>query len=216
MVLTRRFDAGFRDRSRCSGMMARTGALVAVGGGGASRAAQDRSADAQQPPIQARPGGPESSPKTDQTIDVTKGTRLVLSNNAGEVVVRSWDRDQVRVQAIAQRSREGRRRRPPTRRCGFAAARARGPSSLVDYQITVPRWMPVNLSGTYLEGDHRGHDRGSDRRDRARQRPRRRRHRRHRRLRSVEGIITVDKAAGKRAGDDRQRRHPARRTSPAT
>src|SRR5262245_27851783 len=52
-----------------------------------------------QPPIQAKPGGPESSPKSDQTVDVTKGTRLVLTNNAGEVVVRSWDRDQVRVQA---------------------------------------------------------------------------------------------------------------------
>src|SRR5919199_1426959 len=64
-------------------------------------AAQDRSGQAaqpQQPPIQARPGGPESTPKTDQTIDVAKGTRLVLNNNAGEVVVRSWDRDQVRVQ----------------------------------------------------------------------------------------------------------------------
>src|SRR5689334_13436504 len=59
-------------------------------------AAQERSADAQQqPPIQARPGGPENNPRTDQTVDVTKGTRLVLSNNAGEVVVRSWDRDQV-------------------------------------------------------------------------------------------------------------------------
>ena len=65
------------------------------------RRAQDRAADAQaqQPPIQARPGGPEGSPRTDQTVDVAKGTRLVLSNNAGEVVVRSWDRDQVRVQA---------------------------------------------------------------------------------------------------------------------
>src|SRR5688500_14844242 len=70
------------------------GALVAV-----PAAAQDRSAETQQPPIQARPGGPESAPRTDQTIDVTKGTRLVLSNNAGEVAVRSWDRDQVRVQA---------------------------------------------------------------------------------------------------------------------
>src|SRR5688572_23913947 len=53
----------------------------------------------QQAPIQARPGGPENSPKSDKTVDVAKGTRLVLSNNAGEVAVRSWDRDQVRIQA---------------------------------------------------------------------------------------------------------------------
>lgn len=46
------------------------------------------SADGQQP-IQARPGGPESGPADEQTIDVAKGTRLVLSNQAGEVVVRS-------------------------------------------------------------------------------------------------------------------------------
>src|SRR4029453_5316543 len=58
--------------------------------------AQERSAHPPQPPIPARPGGPEGSPRTDQTVDVTKGTRLVVSNNAGEVLVRSWDRDQVR------------------------------------------------------------------------------------------------------------------------
>ena len=48
---------------------------------------RDGSADAQQP-IQARPGGPEVGPGSEKTVDVTKGTRLVLSNQAGEVVVR--------------------------------------------------------------------------------------------------------------------------------
>ena len=42
----------------------------------ASAYAQARDTPEQQPPIQARPGGPEGSPKTDQTVDVTKGTRL--------------------------------------------------------------------------------------------------------------------------------------------
>src|SRR5688500_19624674 len=65
---------------------------------GATSLAQP-SLEPQQPPIQARPGGPETSPRSDQTVDVAKGTRLVLSNNAGEVVVRSWERDQVRIQA---------------------------------------------------------------------------------------------------------------------
>jgi DUF4097 and DUF4098 domain-containing protein YvlB len=116
-------------------------------------AAQDRAsavADTQQPPIQARPGGPEGSPKTDQTLDVVKGTRLVLNNNAGEVVVRTWDRDQVRVQAThSDREKVDVQTAEMTLRVRVRAAR--GPSSLVDYQITVPRWMPVNLSGTYLE-----------------------------------------------------------------
>jgi len=93
-------------------------------------AAQERSADAQQqPPIQARPGGPENNPRTDQTVDVTKGTRLVLSNNAGEVVVRSWDRDQVRVQAThSERDRIDIQNAENTLR--VRARTAHGPASL--------------------------------------------------------------------------------------
>lgn len=126
---------------------------------GATAQAQPRDgAPDQQAPIQARPGGPENSPKSEQTVDVAKGTRLVLSNNAGEVVVRSWDRDQVRIQA-SHGSREtisadttDMTLRIRTQRTG----RARGGASLVDYQITVPRWMPVNLSGTYLDATIEG------------------------------------------------------------
>jgi DUF4097 and DUF4098 domain-containing protein YvlB len=157
-------------------------------------AAQDRSADAQQPPIQARPGGPESAPRTDQTIDVTKGTRLVVSNNAGEVIVRSWDRDQVRVQA-SHDDRVNVEAATTDSTLRVRARGSRGPASLVDYTITVPRWMPVNLSGTYLESTIEGttaevtvesvHGNirvvgGSGNVN----------------LRSVEGTITVDKATG--------------------
>jgi DUF4097 and DUF4098 domain-containing protein YvlB len=158
-------------------------------------AAQDRAGDAQQPPIQARPGGPESAPRTDQTVDVAKGTRLVVSNNAGEVVVRSWDRDQVRVQAShPERVNVDVATTDNTLR--VRARSARGPSALVDYQITVPRWMPVNLSGTYLESTIEGttaevtvesvHGNirvvgGSG----------------NVTLRSVEGVITVEKASGR-------------------
>jgi DUF4097 and DUF4098 domain-containing protein YvlB len=130
---------------------------AAVALGAATVSAQDR-ADAQaqpQAPIQARPGGPESAPRTDQTVDVTKGTRLVLSNNAGEVVVRSWDREQVRVVAThSDRERIDMQTADMTLRIRSRASR--GPSSLVDYQVTVPRWMPVNLSGTYLESTIEG------------------------------------------------------------
>jgi DUF4097 and DUF4098 domain-containing protein YvlB len=158
-------------------------------------AAQDRANDPQQPTIQARPGGPESAPRTDQTVDVAKGTRLVISNNAGEVVVRSWDRDQVRVQAShAERVTIDVATVDSTLR--VRSRSARGPSTLVDYTITVPRWMPVNLSGTYLESTIEGttaevtvesvHGNirvvgGSGNVN----------------LRSVEGVITVDKATGK-------------------
>ena len=156
------------------------------------------SLEPQQPPIQARPGGPDNSPKSDQTVDVTKGTRLVLSNNAGEVVVRSWERDQVRIQAThgARETITAETTDMTLRIRTQRASGSRGPGGLVDYQITVPRWMPVNLSGTYLDatiegttaevtvetvhGNARvvgGNGAVS--------------------LRSVEGVITVDKASGR-------------------
>ena len=160
-----------------------------------SAAAQNRPTDAQQPPIQARPGGPEGSEKTDQTLDVAKGTRLVLQNNAGEVTVRSWDREQVRVQAShSNRERVDIQTADTTLRIRGRATR--GPANIIDYQITVPRWMAVNLSGTYLESTIEGttaevtvetvHGNvrvvgGSGAVV----------------VRSVEGVITVDKAAGK-------------------
>src|SRR6478672_3804121 len=110
---------------------------------------RDGSNDGQQP-IQARPGGPENGPADEKTVDVAKGTRLVLSNQAGEVVVHSWDQDRVKIQA-SHGSREAisaetvdNTLRIRTTRTG----QSRGPGGLVDYQITVPRWMAVNLTGT--------------------------------------------------------------------
>jgi DUF4097 and DUF4098 domain-containing protein YvlB len=160
------------------------------------------SLEAQQPPIQARPGGPENSPKSDQTVDVTKGTRLVLSNNAGEVVVRSWERDQVRIQAT-HGSREtitaettDMTLRVRTQRATGSGSRGWPSAGLVDYQITVPRWMPVNLSGTYLDASIEGTTaevtvetvHGNARVVGGNGAVS---------LRSVEGVITVDKASGR-------------------
>lgn len=150
--------------------------------------------DAQQP-IQARPGGPETNPKSDQTVDAVKGTRLVLSNNAGEVVVRSWDQDKVRIQAT-HGARDTVTAETTDMTLRIRTRSTRGPSGLVDYQITVPKWMPVNLSGTYLDATIEGtaaevtvetvHGNarvtggtGSVT------------------VRSVEGIITIDKASGR-------------------
>ena len=158
--------------------------------------AQPREAggDAQQP-IQARPGGPDNSPKSDQTVDAVKGTRLVLSNNAGEVVVRSWDQDKVRIQAT-HGARDTVTAETTDMTLRIRTRSTRGPSGLVDYQITVPKWMPVNLSGTYLDATIEGtaaevtvetvHGNarvtggtGSVT------------------VRSIEGVITIDKASGR-------------------
>jgi DUF4097 and DUF4098 domain-containing protein YvlB len=172
-----------------------TAALVVASAAVANAQGRDAAADGQQP-IQARPGGPETSPKTDQTIDVAKGTRLVLSNNAGEVVVRSWDQDKVRIQAThGARETVSAETADMTLRIRTQRS-ARGPSGLADYQITVPRWMAVNLSGTYLDATIDGttaevtvetvHGNarvtgGSGAVS----------------IRSVEGVISIDKASGR-------------------
>jgi DUF4097 and DUF4098 domain-containing protein YvlB len=153
---------------------------------------------AQQPAIQARPGGPDSGPGSEKTVDVTKGTRLVLSNQAGEVVVRSWDQDRVRIQAshgsretISAETTDSTLRIRTTR-----TGNSRGPGGLVDYQITVPRWMPVNLTGTYLDATIEGTQaevtvetvHGNARVTGGNGAVS---------LRSVEGVITIDKASGR-------------------
>jgi DUF4097 and DUF4098 domain-containing protein YvlB len=158
---------------------------------------RDGSSDAQQP-IQARPGGPDTGPGSEKTVDVTKGTRLVLNNQAGEVVVRSWDQDRVRIQAshgsretISAETADNTLRIRTTR-----TGNSRGPGGLVDYQITVPRWMPVNLTGTYLDATIEGTQaevtvetvHGNARVTGGNGAVS---------LRSVEGVITVDKASGR-------------------
>jgi DUF4097 and DUF4098 domain-containing protein YvlB len=91
---------------------------------------------------------PSRPPQTDQTVAVTKGVRLSLDNFAGEVVIRGWDRDSVRVQA---RHASGTRVSVRTTSAGvvIAASGSQGPAGSVDYEINVPVWMPVKIDGTY-------------------------------------------------------------------
>jgi hypothetical protein len=90
---------------------------------------------------------PPRAPDTDQTVNVTRGTRLSIDNFAGEVVLRTWDRDALRVVA-----RHSSRTKVIVRtRGGVASIDAEGsmgPAS-VDYEITAPSWMPVKIDGTY-------------------------------------------------------------------
>lgn len=142
------------------GLTAAAAALVALGIGVGQARAQDRAAqtsDPQQPPpIQARPGSPETTPRSTHDNPVAKGSRLVLTNNAGEVIIRAWDRDQLKVEA-SHSSREKLEVSQANESTIRVRTRAeRGASGLVDYRISLPRWMPVNLSGTYLDADVEG------------------------------------------------------------
>jgi DUF4097 and DUF4098 domain-containing protein YvlB len=111
------------------------------------------------------------------------------------VVVQSWDRDAVKIEATHS-ERETIEAETADQTLRIRSRSERGRSSLVDYRLTVPRWMPVNLSGSYLEAaiegtsaevtveTVRGNVRvvgGSGAVS----------------LRSVSGIISVDKASGR-------------------
>ena len=84
------------------------------------------------------------APNFDQTVNVARGTRLTVNNQAGEVVMRTWDRDAVRVTA-----RHTSRAKPAVRTGENAVSISGGGMGAIDFDITVPSWMPVKVSGHY-------------------------------------------------------------------
>lgn len=96
-----------------------------------------------QPPAEPRARAPQS----DQTVPVTRGARLAINNFAGEVNIRTWDKDAVRVQA-EHSSRVRVNVRTTTAGVSISASGTGGAPS-VDYTITAPTWMPVKVDGTY-------------------------------------------------------------------
>ena len=95
------------------------------------------------------------APQTDTTFAVTQGTRLRMNNQGGDIIVRAWDRSQVRVQA-----NHSRRTTVVITQAGavveVSGRSSRGPGNMVDYQITVPSWMALELGGMYAYIDVEG------------------------------------------------------------
>ncbi len=106
-------------------------------------------AQAQAPPAKAVVQQEQGPPQTDQTVDVTRGTRLSLRDFGGEVVVRTWDRNAVRVQAWHSRMTRIEVRNDDSQ-LKIAPARDAGAATSIDYDITAPAWLPVRLTGTYI------------------------------------------------------------------
>lgn len=97
--------------------------------------------------LAAQPQARETrAPQTDQTIDVVKGTRLVVDNFAGEVVVRTWERNALRVQA-RHRERAKVSIRPSASQ--VVVSSSSDAMGSVDYEITAPSWMAMRITGTY-------------------------------------------------------------------
>jgi DUF4097 and DUF4098 domain-containing protein YvlB len=103
------------------------------------------SLDAQQ----TRPIGSRS--QTDQTVNVQKGMRIVIDECAGDVIVTTWDRDAVRVQA--EHSRNTKIEITPREQ---VLRIGRDGRSSVDYELTVPAWMGLNVEGTHCYVDVKG------------------------------------------------------------
>jgi len=88
---------------------------------------------------------------TDQTVSVAKGTKLDVANFAGDVNVKTWDRDAVRVEVThSDRETIDIKQDEQTLRVRGHSVRG-GPPRSLDYTITIPRWMAVNISGTYAD-----------------------------------------------------------------
>ena len=104
---------------------------------------------------QTTPPPPSPRPKTDQTVPVQKGMRLSVNNFAGSIMVRTWEKDAVRVEA-EHSSRDRITIRPTEAVLRVGTSSERGPSRTVDFTLTVPRWLPVVLNGTYVDIDLEG------------------------------------------------------------
>jgi len=88
------------------------------------------------------------APQTDQTVPAARGTRLVIENKAGEIVVRAWEKDAVRVQA-RHTSRAKINVRADASAIRVDAVSDKGPTGSIDYDINAPAWMPVKIEGQY-------------------------------------------------------------------
>jgi DUF4097 and DUF4098 domain-containing protein YvlB len=85
----------------------------------------------------------------DQTVPAKKGARLEVNSFSGSVEVKVWDRDAVKVEAPDSDGDAVDVR--ATDHAVVVRGSRRGMPRAVDYVITVPSWMPVNIAGTMLD-----------------------------------------------------------------
>jgi DUF4097 and DUF4098 domain-containing protein YvlB len=86
---------------------------------------------------------------TDQTVQVAKGTKLEVNNFAGDVLIKVWDRDAVRVE-VTHSDRETVDIKQADQTVSIRSRSARGgPPRSLDYNLTVPSWMGISVSGNY-------------------------------------------------------------------
>jgi DUF4097 and DUF4098 domain-containing protein YvlB len=87
--------------------------------------------------------------QTDTTVPVRAGARLDVDNFGGEIAVKTWTKNAVRVEA-SHSSRDRIRIDASEQHVRVKSEGRRGPSQ-VDYNITVPTWMALTLGGVYTD-----------------------------------------------------------------
>jgi hypothetical protein len=88
---------------------------------------------------------------TDQTVNVSRGTKLDVHNFAGDVVVKVWDKDAVRVE-VTHSDREAVDIKQGEQTLTVRSRSVRGgPPRSLDYAISVPKWMAIAVNGTYAD-----------------------------------------------------------------
>jgi DUF4097 and DUF4098 domain-containing protein YvlB len=94
--------------------------------------------------------------QTDTTVPVRAGARLDVDNFGGEIAVKTWTKNSVRVEA-SHSSRDRIVVDASEQRVRVKSEGRRGPSQ-VDYTITVPTWMALTLKGVYTDINVSGAD----------------------------------------------------------
>ena len=88
---------------------------------------------------------------TDQTVPVAKGTKLDVNNFAGDVNIKVWGKDAVRVE-VNNSDRETVDIKPVEQSLRIRSRSLRGgPPRSLDYTISVPSWMAIAVAGTYAD-----------------------------------------------------------------
>jgi DUF4097 and DUF4098 domain-containing protein YvlB len=84
---------------------------------------------------------------TDRTVPVAKGSRLTIANDAGEVVIKAWNQDSLRVRA----SHSDRSAVDIQTAANVISIRSRrGQSHIsIDYEISAPAWLPIKVTGQF-------------------------------------------------------------------
>jgi len=84
--------------------------------------------------------------RADTTLTVHSGGRLEVSNFAGSVAVSAWGRDAVRIRVRSGAGTEV-EVSPSLGGLEVSSSDRRGPPERVEYDITAPTWMPIDVSG---------------------------------------------------------------------